>query len=357
MLNEKKQSDNIKSQEKLDPASQSLLEALNLSFKILKGIIFLLIFLFLFSGVFTVEQNEVAMVLRFGKIKGLPSNRILKPGLHWTLPYPFSEIIKIPTGEEHTLKIDNFWYHDVNKNKFRKKIPKMLDPEYDGYCLTGDVNIIHYKWQIRYLIKKPYEYYLNIKNNEQLLKKVICNCIVKVTSTFKIHDALRGNIDILRAKVKQLAQRQLENLNSGIELKSLAVPNVEPPRQVQDAFKNVILAKNKKDRKIEIAENYKQQVINKALGKESEIITQAKNYALQVEKEAQSDSNYFKNLVKLYSQNPRITKQQLYQQVMEQTTDKIRELFLFANKVKNRELRIKLNRNPELHRVKAAKED
>ncbi|NUM34703.1 MAG: protease modulator HflK [Candidatus Brocadiae bacterium] len=342
--------------EELDPASQSLLDALNLSFRILKGIMVILVILFLSSGIFTVEQNEEAMVLRFGKIQGSMVDRILKPGLHWTWPYPFSEVIKIQAGQEHTLLIKDFWYYE-KEGQAAKKAPDTLNPEEDGYCLTGDANIIHTQWQVRYLIIDSYQYFTQAKDPQELLQSILCQCIVQVTAGFSAHDALRNQVDIVRNRVKEMTQEHVEKLNLGIEIQGLAISQVAAPRQVQDAFQDVIRAKNERDKKVEAANNYKQQVLNKAMGEQAEILAKAKNYALQTEKEAESDAGYFEKLVLLYTENPDLFMQMHYQENIPKLTEQIRELFLFGNQGKNREMRIHINQNPDLHRIKAPKED
>ena len=347
--------------DELDPANQSLAEALNLSFNILKIIMGLLVLLFLFSGVFTVDQDEVAMVLRFGKIQGTMANRILKPGLHWTWPYPLSEVIKIPTGRQHQLVIDDFWYYEkdrANLDKRREKVPETLDPEIDGYCLTGDANIIHCQWQVRYRIADPYAYYTRGSQPQELLKYIVSSCIVKAAATFTAHNALRDRIDDFRLQVQSQSQQQLDLIECGIKIQGLAIPQLRAPRQVQHAFEAVLQAKNEMEKNIESAKNYRSQILNKAQGERARLIAAAKNYALQTEKEAQSDATYFAHLVDLYRRHSAILKHQHYGRVIEEVTHKIQEMFLFAKKSKKyRELRVQFNRDPNLYRIAAPKEE
>ncbi len=350
-----------KEAESLDPASQSLAEALNLSLKILKGIMILLVILFLSSGIFTVEQNQEAMVLRFGKIQGSLVDRVLKPGLHWTWPYPFSEVIKVPTHEIKLMDgesdiMNDFWYQEDIKATSKVET---LDPEFDGYCLTGDVNIIHCRWQLRYLITDTYLYHVKHSDCAKVIHSVICNCILKVISNCTIpEDAVLGNlIDKIGPEVKKLAQNQLDSLETGIEIQGFAVVQVVPPRQVQEVFDSVLKAKAEQDRKIAEANNYYEQLINRAIGEKAEIIAKADNYALQIQKEAESDASYFKSLLLSNVDQSPIFRERHYQQIVEKLNEKLQEIFLFANKVSEREVRIHLNRNPDLYRIQAPKED
>lgn len=347
-------------QETLDPATQSLAQALNLSFKILQGIMILLVILFLSSGIFVVEQNQEAMVLRFGQIQGSLADRILKPGLHYSFPYPLSQVIKIPTHEiklhDGDLEIMNdFWYEDDPKIQ---KVQPTLDPELEGYLLTGDVNIIHAQWQLRYIISDSYSYYVKWNNAEELLRHIICNCMVKATAGCKIpDDAVLGNlIDKIAPEVKEMAQEQLDSLQTGIKIQGLALVHIVPPRQVKDVFDSVLKAKTEQDRQIAEARNYSEQIIARATGEKAELLAKAQNYALQICKETESDARYFENLL-AQQHHHGIFQEQQYQLTIENLNRKIQEIFLYANQIPDRELRLQLNRNPDLYRIQAPKED
>jgi hypothetical protein len=93
-----------------DSASQALTEALGSSFLLVRFCMLLLLAAFVFSCVFTVNPNEVAVVLRFGKPRGTGSEVLLKQGLHWALPYPIDEIVRIRTGESKSIRSSVAWY-------------------------------------------------------------------------------------------------------------------------------------------------------------------------------------------------------------------------------------------------------
>jgi len=83
-----------------DTAGKSLSEALRISFIILKIIMIVLVIVFLVSGFRTVGSDEQALVLRFGKIRGVGENRLLGPGPHWVFPYPIDKIVKNPCSQK-----------------------------------------------------------------------------------------------------------------------------------------------------------------------------------------------------------------------------------------------------------------
>ena len=208
-----------KTSEEMDTAGRSLSEALGISFVILKVIMVVLVIAFLASGFKTVGSDERALVLRFGRIRGVGEGRLLGPGPHWIFPYPVDEIIKIKVEKKVNLATDAFWYFQTEQEKLtgqqrpvRPNTP--LDPKKDGYCLTrsewhgevpvsdenqqndsaalsrlrirynrtdvnapienvrptnsqigsggNDYNIVHSKWQLTYQIDDPERFFKNI---------------------------------------------------------------------------------------------------------------------------------------------------------------------------------------------------
>jgi membrane protease subunit HflK len=208
-----------KTSKEMDTAGRSLSEALGISFVILKVIMVVLVIAFLASGFKTVGSDERALVLRFGRIRGVGEGRLLGPGPHWIFPYPVDEIIKIKVEKKVNLATDAFWYFQTEQEKLtgqqrpvRPNTP--LDPKKDGYCLTrsewhgevpvsdenqqndsaalsrlrirynrtdvnapienvrpansqidsggNDYNIVHSKWQLTYQIDDPERFFKNI---------------------------------------------------------------------------------------------------------------------------------------------------------------------------------------------------
>src|SRR5271169_4771192 len=72
----------------VDAGSQALSEALRSSFGIVKFLMVVLVFVFFASGLFTVQPQQRAIILRLGKPVGVGENALLGPGtLHWSYPY------------------------------------------------------------------------------------------------------------------------------------------------------------------------------------------------------------------------------------------------------------------------------
>ena len=129
-----------------DAGSQALAEALGSSFAIVKIVMVLMVVAFFCSGFFTVGSSEKAVILRFGKPVGEGQKALLTSGLHWSLPYPIDEVVKIPISEVQKVSSNNGWYLTTPEAELSgEEMPAgpSLDPAVDGYVITGDRNIIH----------------------------------------------------------------------------------------------------------------------------------------------------------------------------------------------------------------------
>ena len=141
-------------EEPLDAANQSLADALRASFSILKGIMLVLLALYLFSNVRSIDSHEQALVLRLGKL--LPG--VHEPGLVWALPFPIDEIVPLPTMASNTTLITSHTFHrrenEIGKplSVLNRSVGSGLEPGIDGALLTADAGLVHAQWKVTYKI-------------------------------------------------------------------------------------------------------------------------------------------------------------------------------------------------------------
>src|SRR5476651_2194319 len=141
-----------------DAGSQALAEALRSSFAIVKIVMLLMVVAFFSSGFFQVGPQEKAVILRFGKPVGEGQKALLNAGLHWSLPYPIDEVVKIPITEQQIISSTVGWYMTTPEAELSgEEMPAgaTLNPAIDGYVLTADRNIIHTRATLRYHIDDP----------------------------------------------------------------------------------------------------------------------------------------------------------------------------------------------------------
>src|SRR4030042_1988821 len=359
----------IKHVDELDAAGKSLSEALRISFVILKIIMIVLVGVFLASGFRTVGPDEEAIVLRFGKIRGVGEERLLGPGPHWLFPYPFDKIIKITVAKKVNLVINSFWYFQtdmelVSGTKRQVSPGEPLSPNLDGYCITrsekqssdiagfegSDYNIVHSKWQLTYQIVEPESFFRNVyvedvkpgqdyfdvitKSINPLLKAVFDDAVVTAMVHYTIDEALSSQ-DRIPNHVERLMQQKLtEQINSGIKVVAVQLTDITWPRQVDSAFQAYIKASQKSQEEISKARSYAVNTLNETAGsvvhelftvlhnegvgeKEKELlwaqaagaaqakIAQARAYATKVVGDAEADAEYLHKILPEYRKRPK----------------------------------------------------
>ena len=281
------------------PESQ-IRQALEVSFKILKVIMVILVVAFLASGFKTVGPEEEAIVLRFGKIIEINGKRTIGPGPHWIWPYPIDEIIKIPVARMNNLEINSFWYYLTEREQLsgkpdEKSINDALDPLRDGYCLTrseahdgndinnegNDYNIVHTKWQLTYQIRNPELFFTNVqdpnvrpsdiyddvikRSAEPLLQSMFEDIVVSTLVNYTIDEAITSK-DKIRGEVEQSLQAKLDSIGSGISVVSTQLIKSEVPRQVKKDFEATIIASNNRSDAITQAKTKAETLLTETAG-------------------------------------------------------------------------------------------
>jgi len=268
-----------------DPAQQSLADALGVTFFVLKLAMVVLIVVYAGSQVFSVEEQQVAVKLRFGKIVGAEqgtSNAIIEPGgPHFAFPYPINTVVKVPTNEQ-TLTLDRaFWYElqqaDIGKTPDELAQTKTgpLNPELDGSLITGDANIVHAQWTIQYKIANAVDFIEHIAEPSRdpqdvvdaaarLVRLASEQAVISVVARQSADDVIRGSANA--GAVQAQAQTTLNDLDSGIEVINVTVSNPTMPFAVRQAYQAANRAENEKSQSINQAEQERARILGEAAG-------------------------------------------------------------------------------------------
>lgn len=271
----------------LDPAQESLSDALHVSFFVLKIVMVVLLVWYAFSNVFNVQETQVAMRLRFGNIVGgdQVNKGVLEPGGYLSFPYPIDQIIHIPT-EIQTANLDNSFWFEVTEDQKAMTSTQLaslksnaLNPEKDNYLLTGDANAVHSKWKISYQVggkKSDPSFTTNVKNYvtnignmesaEVLIRLVSERQIVTLAAGCKSGQLLKSLSDIQRAELKAAIQASLDELASGLRVTSVTMETSRVPNPVWLAFNAVTDAENKAGQAIQKAHSESQKMLISTAG-------------------------------------------------------------------------------------------
>ncbi|MBU0533696.1 MAG: protease modulator HflK [Candidatus Omnitrophica bacterium] len=346
----------MENKEYQQPAFEYLAKALRLSFNALKIIVGgLVLYYIAFSGLFTVKQDEVAVILRWGRIVGVGEGRVLEPGFHWSFPEPVDKIIRIPARKVKSLGVSDFWSADLDNPQIAA--PESFIPYLHGYCISGDNNLIHTRLQVSYNITEPISYIVNVKDEEELIKSVVSNAVIEAIGNSSVEEALRTQLEKISRLIRYKAQERLNSLDSGITISTISLERSTPPLRVVEAFNRVLRAEQVKSTRINEGRTYANRVINTARGDASIILSEAQTYRNTVVNETLADATYIQELTQKFKKGSKELETYLsyfYQEKMEALLINLEDKFILQTPVggKENELRILLGKETKWEGVK-----
>jgi len=343
----------------VDAGSQALAEALRSSFAIVKFVMVLLVLVFLASGFFTVGPQERAIVLRFGKPQGEGEQALLGPGLHWSFPYPIDENIKVSiAGLQHASSTVG-WYAMTPEQVLAGTEPMAgttLNPLVDGYALTADANIIHTRATLTYRIKEPIQYVFSFVSASNAVQSALDNALLYAASQFKVDDVLTRDIAGFQEAVRRRATQLVENQALGVVVEQCVVQSI-PPRQLKDAFANVLKAEVMRSKVLNEARSYENQVTNRAGADAESRINLAQSDRARLVSDMSAQAERFQELLPQYQRHPALFAQQRLTETLGRVLTNVQDkIFLADDPGGNRkELRLLLNREPPKPKTEEAK--
>ena len=274
---------------------------------ILTGVLVLIGLAIAFSIVFTVQPEEVGIVLRFGEYV-----RTGDPGLNFKMPTPIERVLKVPVQRQ--LK-EEFGFQTVEAGVKTRYSDRNFDGE--SLMLTGDLNVVVVEWIAQYRVSDPYKYLFKVRNvtktfrdmNEAVMRAVVGDRSVDEVITIgrlEIEDQVKVNLQVL-----------CDQYETGIQVDQIVLRSVDPPDQVKPSFNEVNQAEQERERSINEARGEYNDVIPKARGEADQVIEQAKGYAIDRVNRAKGDAVLFEEVYAAYRRAPEVTRRRIFLETME----------------------------------------
>jgi len=211
----------------LDAANQALADSLKVSFKILKGVMMILVVLYMLSNVRCIGSHEQALVLRLGALQ----EGVREPGMVRAWPFPIEEIVPLPTKKANILTVDSHNFHrqpfEIGKelDTISRSSHRGLHPVLDGSLMTADGGIVHLQWKITYRFTDVSLFVSNIGGDsreaaEDLITVMLETVGVHVGSEMTAEEIIRTKVSELRYKVKAQLNQRSEERRVGKECRS-----------------------------------------------------------------------------------------------------------------------------------------
>jgi len=243
------------------------------------------------SGIYTVDQGKQAVVLQFGAY-----NKTTEAGLQWHLPI-----------------IQEYYIVDVSAIQSIN----IGDRESEALMLTKDENIVDVKMTVQFRIQNPEQFLFNVKEPGQVLKQVTESSIREVIGLNDMDYIITGGRAEIAQKVQTLAQIILDRYKSGLIITNFVLRGAQPPEQVQHAFDDAVKAREDKQKFVNQAETYQNEILPKARGNAAQQIAEAEAYNAQVISEAEGEASRFVSILKEYEDATEVTRERLYIDAMQ----------------------------------------
>lgn len=289
--------------------------------KYLKYFLWACIAIYLFSGVYTVSQNEVGILIRFGKV----INANIGPGVNYHLPYPIDRVIKAPIQRINTMVIDDFsdTYDPGSTPRTFFDLTGLA-----SYCITGDNNIVGVSVSIQYKIGNPKNYYFSQRSPERIIYEITANSIVNVLAQYDVDSILTFGKRGLGATIRDQIQRNLNNIDSGIDIYFIDINFIRPPDSVQAYFDDVINARIQRDNMLDEALSYMNTELSRASGERANITEMARAYTSSIIDLHTGEANRFLKRKEGFLGNRDLIIQDLFLEYLSGIFDQLERLYI-----------------------------
>lgn len=264
----------------------------------------------LFQSVYTVQPDELAVELVFGK----PKAEVSEPGLHF-LFWPVESVEKAQIVEKQI---------NIGGQGSRTAT--------QGLMLTGDQNIVNVQFSVLYRVSDPRAYLFNVNEPDSMVQQVSESAIREIVGRRPAQDVFRDNRAEIAQSVREIIQSTLDRYNAGIQINAVSIEDAAPPREVADAFDEVQRAEQDEDRFVEESNQYSNQRLGQARGQAAQLREEAAAYKNRVVQDATGEAQRFSSVVTEYQKAPEVTRNRLFLETMEEVLAGTKKVIVEAGK-------------------------
>ncbi|MET0940373.1 MAG: FtsH protease activity modulator HflK [Mesorhizobium sp.] len=247
-----------------------------------------------FQAVYTVQPDELAVELRFGK----PKEELSEPGLHFHW-WPVETVERASIAERL-----------INIGEARGGTSS-------GLMLSGDQNIVDVKFSVAYQVSDPKAYLFNVSGVDEMVRQVAESAMREAVGRRPAQDVFRDDRQGIADAVRGIIQSTLDSYQAGLTINAISIEDAAPPREVADAFDEVQRAEQDEDRFVEESNQYSNQKLGQARGEAAQVREDAAAYKNRVVQEAQGEAQRFISVYDEYAKAPDVTRKRLFLETME----------------------------------------
>jgi membrane protease subunit HflK len=265
-------------------------------------IIGLVVVVWAFSGIYTVEEGKKSVVLQFGN-----AYETVGAGLQWYAP-----------GIQQYQLVDFSASRSLN----------IGGSQHEAHMLTKDENIVEIKVVVQYKVSNAEHFLFNVRDPGLILRQVSESAVREVVGKNEMDFILTEGRSQIASKIGVLAQQILDRYKTGLIITRFTLQSAKAPAQVQDAFEDVNAAREDKERYVNESQAYSNDVIPKARGQAAKQVASAQAYEGRVVAEAKGETARFLSVLTEYEKAPKVTRERLYLDAMENVYSKTSKVMI-----------------------------
>ncbi len=263
--------------------------------------------------VYTIEPEEIGVILRFGKL-----DRTTEPGLHVKMPYPIEQLAKVPVQRQ--LKQE---YGFRTREAGIKTQYATGGFQRESLMLTGDLNVAVVEWIAQYRVTDPFLYLFKVRNREKTFRDMNEAVMRAVVGDRSVDEVITVGRQEIENEVRLGLQELCNQYEIGITVDQIVLQDVNPPDPVKPSFNEVNQAEQERERSINDARAEYNSVIPRARGEALQRIEQAEGYAIDRTNRGKGDAALFNELLMAYRRAPEVTRRRMYLETMAKIYPKI----------------------------------
>jgi membrane protease subunit HflK len=281
-------------------------------------VVFVVLF-FVLTSFYTVEQDEVGVIRRFGKYVDTT-----EPGLHWKLPFNIERLDKVKV--KRVFK-EEFGFRTMDTAGQTRYSAQSYDEE--ALMLTGDLNVLDVSWIVQFRIKDPLALLFKVRQPGKTVRDMSESVMRQVIGDHSVTEALTTMKNEINLEVKDKLQALLDLYGTGVQITQIELQEVLPPHPVQASFNEVNEAEQEREKVINQSWETYNKLIPLARGQAEQTVQEARGYALARVNQAEGDAAKFLKTWEAYKEAKDVTRRRLYLETMNEVLPRLGRIYVF----------------------------
>jgi len=282
-------------------------------------VLVVLLLIYIGTGVFQVNPSEIALIKTFGKFKST-----VGPGIHIHAPIPFQSHVIV---DIQSIRKEEIGFRTVGDQKYETK-------ETEALMLTVDGNIVSVEAVVSYTVSDPVKYAFRLRDPSNLVRFSTESALRDRISKRTVDEILTGERENVADEVLAIVQNLLNTYDAGIKIVNVLLQEVVPPSEVVSAFDDVNNAKQDKERYINEATKYANNLVPKVEGQALKIQLEAESYSQQQVLKATGETQRYLALLEEYRKAPQITETRLKISTLQEVLPKAKRVMMLDSSQK-----------------------